>query len=90
MWLAHEESQRLLVQAAEFLEFHSVYSAFSTLTFGDERLRPAQGMGYLDLGEAGLTAGLPESLQKRSIFLAIGCVFQDSLDYCEPLLNIPN
>jgi hypothetical protein len=42
------------------------------------------------LGEARVTAGLPESLQKESVFLAMGCVFQGSPDYCESALDIPN
>jgi hypothetical protein len=72
------------------LEFDHIYSPLPTFTFGDKRLWPAQRAGDIDLGEARVTAGLPKSLQKGSVFLAMGCVLQGSPDYGERLLNIPN
>ena len=72
------------------MEFDHIYPAFSAFTFGDEGLRPTQLASNVNLGEAGVTTGLPESLQKGSVFLAMGCVFQGSPDYGERLLDIPN
>jgi len=87
---AREELQRFAIQASEFLEFDHIYPAFPALTFGDEGLRSTQLTGNVNLGEADLTTGLPESLEKRSVFLAMGCVLQSSPDYGECLHDIPN
>lgn len=35
-------------------------------------------------------AGLPEALQKVSVSLAMGCVFQGNPDYADRSLDIPN
>jgi hypothetical protein len=78
---AREEVQGFAIQASEFLEFDHIYPAFSAFTFGDEGLRPTQRAGDINLGEASTTPALSESLQKGSVFLAIGCIFQGSPDY---------
>lgn len=66
-----KESNRLVVQLGKIEQLHKVHPPLAGFALGNERLRTAQHLRYLDLCQPRLLSCFPEKTEKFPIMLGV-------------------